>query len=297
MPEPDSPAILARSRVARRTATGALLFGALLMTLKLGVFVMTGSAAVLSDALESVVNLAAAGVAMFSTWYAAKPPDRDHPYGHGNVEFIAVAIEGLMVAVAAVMISNEAIARLRSPVQLQRLDMGAIMLGGTTVLMAGLAWWVWRTGRKIDSPTLVADGKHLMTDVLTTVGVVGGLILVQWTGRVWLDATIALMVAAVVLFTGGRLMYEAWGGLTSRVDPVEDAAIRSILDDEKAAGRICGYHKVRYRHVGTFHWVDMHIQLPGELTISQGHEIASAIEYRIEQRLGHANATAHVEPA
>ncbi len=286
-----------RARTARRTAAGAMVFGALLMGAKLAVFAMTGSAAVLSDALESVVNLAAAGMAMFSTWYAARPPDHDHPYGHGNVEFIAVAIEGLMVATAGVTIAYEAIGRLRQPVELHRLDVGAVAMGATAVLLALLAGWMWRTGRRIESPTLIADGKHLMTDVLTTLGVVAGLVVIRWTGLVWLDAVIALAVAVVVFVMGGRLMYESWAGLTSRVDPADDRAIRRILDQEQTAGRILGYHKVRYRHVGTFHWVDMHLQLPGDLTVRESHQIASAIEHRIEQALGHANATAHVEPA
>ncbi len=297
MPEPAGPSTQADARVARRTAIIALIIGIVLMGTKLCIFMLTGSAAVLSDALESVVNLAAAGLAIFSTWYAARPPDEDHPYGHGNVEFIAIAIEGLLVATAGVTIAYESIGRLRQPTQLNDLDTGAIALAVTAVCMAGLAGWVWGMGRRINSPTLIADGKHLMTDVLTTVSVLIGLVLVQFTGMVWLDSVLALVVAGVVFITGGRLMYESWLGLSCRADPKDDQIIRKILDNELAAGRIAGYHKVRYRHVGTFHWIDMHIQVDQRLTVRQGHEIASAIEHRIEQALSPANATAHVEPA
>lgn len=294
MPEPVGNH--AEALAARRTAAIALGVGVALMAAKLGIFALTGSAAVLSDALESVVNLAAAGMAIFSTWYAAKPPDHDHPYGHGNVEFIAVAVEGVLVVVAGVTIAYEAIWRLWSPVQLEQLDIGAMALGATAVALGGLAVWVWRRGLKLHSPTLVADGKHLMTDVATTSGVVVGLVLVGWTGLMWLDSVVALAVAVVVFITGGRLVAESWGGLTSRVDEQDTAAIFAILDEEVAAGRICSYHKVRYRHVGTFHWVDMHIQLPAQMTVDRAHDIASAIEHRIEKKLDRANATAHVEP-
>jgi cation diffusion facilitator family transporter len=281
---------------ARLVAARALMWGAVLMAMKFAIFALTNSAAVLSDALESIVNLVAAAVALASTWYAARPPDRDHPYGHGNVEFIAVAVEGLMVALAGALIAFEAVRRLVSGAEPRHLDVGVLLLAGVAVLLAILAGYVWRSGVRLESPTLVADGKHLLTDVVTTLGVVFGLLLVQLTGRPWLDPLLAIIVAVVIFFTGWRLICQSWRGLMDRIDDADDAAIRSILDDAVSRGDILGYHKVRHRHQGSFHWVDMHIHVPGELTVRAAHDVASALEYRIETHLGRANATAHIEP-
>lgn len=282
---------------AQSVAVIALAAGLVIMALKMGVYVLTDSAAVLSDALESTVNLAAAAVAIWTTWYAAKPADEAHPYGHGRVEFFAVGLEGALVLMAGLTIIYEASHRLMEGRGPGDLDLGILLLSGVSVLAGALAAFVWRKGAKLDSPTLIADGKHLATDVLTSLGVLIGLILVKVTGILWLDAGIALVLALVILLTGGRLVMHSWSGFMDRIDPVDDAAIRTILDAEVVAGRISGYHKVRHRHQGSFHWVDLHIQVPGQMTVAEAHRVASEIEHAIESRLGRADATSHVEPA
>lgn len=285
------------SRSAQRVAWIALAGGAVIMGLKFAVFGLTNSAAVLSDALESIVNLLAAAFAAWSTWYAAQPPDRMHPYGHGKAEFFAVGFEGVLVVAAGISIIIEAIRRLTDGSELGDLSTGTWLLLGVNILLAGLALFVWRSGRKLVSPTLIADGKHLMADVVTTFGVIGGLVLVQVTGETWLDAAIAIAVAGVIFITGGRLMRESWRGLMDQQDIADDLLIRRILDEEVAAGQIVSYHKVRHRHTGRFHWVDLHIQMPATMTVKEAHDRASRIEGRIERELGHGNATAHIEPA
>ncbi|MEX0741602.1 MAG: cation diffusion facilitator family transporter, partial [Phycisphaeraceae bacterium] len=254
------------------------------------------SAAVLSDALESVVNVAAGLMVVLSTWYAARPPDREHPYGHGKVEFVAVGIEGAMVVTAGALIVFESVRRMFVEVEVVQLGRGILMLAGINLLLASVAAFVWIMGRRLHSPTLVANGKHLSTDVLTTLGVIVGLGLVNLTGNLWLDPALALIVAAVILFAGWNLVTESWSGLTDRMDMEDDAAIRAILEAEIKAGQIIAYHKVRHRHTGAYHWVDMHLALPGDMTVREAHERVSRIEGRIERMLGHANATAHVEP-
>lgn len=286
----------AMARRAQRVAWIALVGGLAIMAAKLGVFWLTNSAAVLSDALESIVNVLAAAMAAISTWYAAQPPDRLHPYGHGKVEFFAVGFEGVLIVIAGMGIIAESIRRLIVGGELADLTAGIWGLTAINLVMVGLAAWVWRSGIRHDSATLVADGKHLATDVITTLAVVGGLIAVKVTGLQWLDAALAIAVALLIFVTGGRLMLESWRGLMDQIDLADDAMIRQILREEIAAGQIVSFHKLRHRHTGGHHWVDLHIQVPGQMTVREAHERASRIENRIEQSLGRADATAHIEP-
>lgn len=296
VPSPGTAAS-ALPRAALRVAWVALLGGMVITGLKFGVFALTNSAAALSDALESIINLVAAGVAIISTWYASRPPDREHPYGHGNIEFVAVGVEGAMIFFAGMTIAFESIRRLISGAEVRELTLGAGLLAGVGVLAAGLAWFVIARGKSLASPTLVADGKHLFTDVLSTIGVVIAMLLVRWTGLAWLDPVFALLLAAFIFITGSRLLRASWHGLMDRADEGDVADILAILDDEVKAERITSYHKVRMRHQGSYHWVDFHIQVDGSVSVHDAHELASAIEHRIERHLGRANATAHIEPA
>lgn len=281
----------------RAVATIALVGGVIIVALKFGVFFLTNSAAVLSDALESIINVVAAGVLLFTLRLANKPPDREHPYGHGKAEFMAIAFEGSMILLAGALIAFEAIRRLLDPPELRSLGLGTFLLAGVGLLSLGLALYILRAGRRLGSDALVADGRHLMTDVFTTGGAVAGLILVNLTGLGWLDPAIALIFAAVIVFTSWRLLGQSIAGLMDRADPEDDKAVRTILDEEVRAGAIAGYHKVRVRRSGVFTWVDMHLHVTATMTVHESHELASRIEHRIERTLKFANATAHVEPA
>lgn len=295
MPEPQPSPALPR---VRKVAVHALFAGVVIMVLKFCVFWVTDSAAVLADAMESIINLVAAAMMIYTLWLSARPADRDHPYGHGKVEFMAVGLEGWMILIAGLLIGFEGVRRLFYPpdLQMSRLHLGTWLLAGVAILVVTLGVYVWRMGKKYDSQVLIADGKHLLTDALSTVGGLAGLILVQVTGKVWLDPVVAIVLAAVILITSWRLLWQGIHGLMDRTDPHDDETIRRILDEAVASKLIQGYHKVRHRHSGSFHWVDMHLQLDGDMTVRESHEIASLIEGRIETQLGQANASAHVEP-
>lgn len=294
MPEPQAGP---HAQQIRRVALHALTAGIVITLLKFTLFALTLSVAVLSDAMESIINIAAAGMMCYAVWYANRPADRNHPYGHGKIEFLAVGLEGWLILTAAVVIAYEAIRRLIMGQELQRLTFGVIGLAVLGIATAALAIYVMRAGKKYDSPTLKADGKHLLTDSISTWAVFVGLLLVRWTGKMWLDPVIAIIVAACILFVSWRLLWQSVHGLMDRQDPADDKRLRTILDDEVSRGFITGYHKLRHRHSGSFHWVDMHLQVNGSMTVTAGHELASRIEARIERELGQANATAHVEPA
>jgi len=294
MPDPAPDPNLAQ---VQRVALIALGAGAVLMLGKVGVYLLTDSVAVLTDALESVINIVAAAVMFFAIRYANRPADRTHPYGHGKIEFLAIGLEGWLILRAAIWIGYEAITRFLSYNEPRHLGWGTGLLAVIGVADTVLTCYVLRMGKRFNNGVLLADGKHLLTDVISTAGVIGALLLVQWTGWTKLDPVVAVVLAAAILFMSWRLLWQSSAGLLDRSDPADDAAIRAILDDEFAAGTIRSYHKVRHRHTGAFHWVDLHLQVDGDLSVRQGHALASRIEQRIEAELGEANATAHVEPA
>ena len=294
MPEPTAdPHLLQTRRVARLTIAAGL--GITLV--KFTAYLLTGSVAVMGDALESIINVVTAVVMLQAIRLANRPPDQRDPYGHGNIEFLAVGLEGVLIAVAAASIAGAAVWRWSSGQQAQRLDLGLVLVGVITLLTAALAAYVWSAGRRYQNATLVADGKHLATDVLTTLGVLAALAVVRVTGWAWVDPGVAMVIAVVVGWVGVGLMKEAFDGLMSRADPEDDRLILDILQQEVDGGRIAGFHKVRHRHTGPFHWVDMHLQMNGQQTITQAHRLASEVEARIEKSLGQANATAHIDPA
>jgi cation diffusion facilitator family transporter len=293
MPEPAaSPNEVAVQRVALH----AILAGLFLTVLKFTAFALTNSVAILSDALESIINIVAAGVLFYSLWLSNQPADQEHPYGHGKAEFLAVGMEGWLILLAGLLIASEAVRRLIGGVEPTHLDVGLWMLGGIGLLSAALAAYVWWSGLRYESDPLIADGKHLATDVASTVGVLIGLALVKWTGWDWLDPVVAILVAGMCLFVSWRLLWQSIHGLMDASDPKDDATIQAILDEQRDAGQILGFHKVRHRHYGTFHWVDMHLHVDGSMSVAASHALASRIEGRIEAALGRANATAHVEP-
>lgn len=294
MPEPEADP---HFDVVQRTAKYALLAGIAIALLKFGIFWLTQSVAVLGDGLESLINIAAGGVMLYSIWYSNRPADREHPYGHGKIEFLAVGLEGWLILVAGIVIVVEAVRRLLfSAVELTHLSTGLWLLGLILLLDGALAGYVWHAGRKYANAVLQADGKHLLTDVASTAAVLLGLILVHVTGYHWLDPVVAVLVAGAILGVSWRLLWQSFHGLMDRSDPHDQHAIQQILDDEVSRGHIRGYHKVRHRRTGPFRWVDMHLHVDGRMTIAEGHELASRIEGRIERHFGRANATAHLEP-
>lgn len=288
-------------REESRAAVLSLAVGTLLMGMKFAAYFLTGSAVVFSDAMESIVNVAAAAFALYSIVLAHQPADASHPYGHGKVEFFSGGFEGGMILVsAAVSVLKAADDLLRGPREAPSLAWGLALLAATLPVNGLVGLYLIRMGRRRGSVTLVADGHHLMTDVVTSVVALAALLVVRFTGWRYADPLAALAVSLYIGRTGLRLLRQAVGGLMDRQDVEDEALLRRILDSHLGPTgkepRICGYHKLRHRHSGRYHWVDFHITVPAVWSIDQGHRVASTIEYEIEQALGQGNATAHVEP-
>ncbi|MCC6422746.1 MAG: cation transporter [Phycisphaerales bacterium] len=295
------PVVEPTSKWEKRAAMLSLCVAVLLLGIKFSAYFLTRSAAIFSDALESIVNVVAAAFAMYSLSVAHRPADRDHPYGHGKIEFLSAGFEGGMILLAAVVIVVQSLDLLINGTGHLRQGWLGICLMVLAMMINGIVGWIlMRVGSRRTSMTLVADGQHLLMDALSSLAVVAGLLIVVLTDWQAADPIVAMLVAVYIAWMGGKLLKQAAAGLMDRQDEADTKMLEGILESHMGPqGRpplICSYHKLRHRHSGRYHWVDFHIMVPGELNIEQGHHIASTIEYEIEQALRIGNATAHVEP-
>jgi cation diffusion facilitator family transporter len=284
----DSPAKYALYSVAAALVTLALKFGA---------WWLTDSVGLLSDALEAVVNLTAAGIAFTALVIARMPADRRHAYGHGKAEFVAGAIEGLLVLAAAAGIVAASINRFMHPTVLSRLDIGlviALVAAGVNLYTARL---LLKAGRRFDSMTLEADARHLMTDVWTSVGMVAGLAVLIFAPPRWhiLDPIAATLMAANIARTGVDLVRRSVQGLMDRALPKEEIeAIEEAIT--RVAGQDIRYHGLRTRKSGNRRFADFHLLVPGKMTVKASHDLTCDIEDAIRARLDKIQVTIHTEP-
>jgi cation diffusion facilitator family transporter len=263
--------------------------------LKLSAYFLTGSVGLLSDALESFVNLAAAIVALIALNLAVRPPNDEFTFGYSKVEYFASGFEGGMILLAAVAIVATAIPRLIQPVPLEQLGLGLVISVIASLINLGVALVLLRAGRRYNSITLEADGKHLMTDVWTTVGVLIGVALVWITGYERLDPIVALLVAANIVFTGYRLLVRsARGLLDTAIPPEELQQVHNILDSFQPQG--VQYHALRTRGAAARNFIAVHLLVPGNWTIQQGHLVAEEIEKQVREAIPSTNIVTHVEP-
>lgn len=278
----------------------SVLVGVILLATKFVAYFLTGSAAIFSDAMESIVNVLASCFALYALFYAHRPADREHPYGHGKIEFMSAGFEGGMIFLAALVIGFRAIESMVQQPALERLDWGLVLMGLAMAVNGGLGVFLIRLGRKHQSLVLEADGHHLFSDAITSAAAIAALVVVRMTGWKLADPITALLIAVYIIVIAISLLRRSAAGLLDEQDHEDERLLTGILDSHLApAGRpplICSYHKLRHRHSGRYHWVDFHLVIQPDLTVDQGHAIASAIEYEIECALGEGNATAHIEP-
>lgn len=289
-------------KVEAKAVILSLSIGIILLAVKFTAYFLTQSAAIFSDATESIANVLAAAVALYSLIVAHRPADLEHPYGHGKVEFISAWFEASLILAAACFIVIKTIDAMIHGAYAGP-DMaisGIVLMSAAMVVNGAVGGYLLRVGRKEGSITLIADGKHLLTDVYTTVGVLIALGLVKLTGFAIIDPIAAYVVAAYIGYVSLKLLGHAAAGIMDKQDIADQVLITRILDAHCGGSgrepRICNYHKLRVRHSGRYHWVDFHIRLPGVLDVRKAHEIATAIELEIESALGEGNATAHIEP-
>ncbi|MSR44332.1 MAG: cation transporter [Phycisphaerales bacterium] len=290
-------------RISQTTiALIAVAVSLVVLAMKLAAWWITRSDAVLSDALESIVNVVASMMTLGAVRLAAKPADADHPYGHGRVEFVSAAVEGGMLIAAGAFIIIHCVGAMFSGAQeVVDTGWGLALVIAAGVLNLALAWLMISTGRRRDSAALVADGVHILSDSITTVAVIAALLVVRWTDATWIDPVVALALGCLMIFLGWRVARGSVNRLIDRQDDGDIAKLTTLLSGHLRTGdrtpTICSFHKVRCRHDGAMHWIDMHIRLPQNMTVVQSHDIASTIEARTITELGGSGeATAHCEP-
>lgn len=292
-PSPDANRAISHQKLAMRLS---LFIGLLMLGGKWFAYLRTQSAAILSDAAESVVHVLAVGFAAFSLWLSFKPADRSHPYGHEKISFFSAGVEGALIILAAVLIIVEAVRKWLFGLELQNLGEGVLYIAGAAAINAGLgAYLVW-TGRRHGSLVLIANGKHVLTDSWTSAGVIVGLIMVIWTGWKPFDPLLAIAVAVNILWSGGKLIRQSVGGLMDEGDPEIGKQLHEILTRETGS-RGLTFHAVRYRNAGTTVWVEFHLLFPRGTPIERAHWTATEIEAALKSSLATpVNILTHLEP-
>jgi len=248
----------------------SLWFGVAILLLKFYAFRLTDSQAILSDALESVVNVVAAIILVSTLKYAAKPADQDHPYGHGKMEFFSAAFEGGLISFAALYIMLEAGAALLYGHQLHALGQGSAFVIGATGLNALLGWYMIHRGKELNSTAMQASGQHLLSDVWTSVAIVVGLLAVYLTGWIWLDSLLALFAGGLLARAGFNIVRQAASGLMDAEDPEVLKAVAQSLEPHMGKG-IIEVHELKIMRAGPYHHIDLHVVLPEFWTIEQAH--------------------------
>jgi cation diffusion facilitator family transporter len=280
-----------------RAAALSILSNSLLIALKLVAGVITGSIAIITEAIHSSVDLIASIVAFVSVRKAGEPADADHPYGHDKIENLAAVIEGLLILVGAGIIVFESVRRLVDPPQVESIGVGIAVIGFSVVANLVVSTYLYRQARATESPALEGDAAHLRTDALTSAGVLVGLLLVQLTGFEWVDPLTALVVAVAIVVAGLRILMRSSRVLVDEVLPENElAAVREALEEDHRAPEIAGYHKLRARRAGSRRYIDLHVQFHEGTTLDRAHEVSHELQAEIRDRLDRADVLIHLEP-
>lgn len=255
----------------------------------------TGSVGLLSDAMESLVNLSAAVFTLVALTVAARPADEEHAYGHSKAEYLASGFEGALIFLAAVAIGWAAVHRLMEPRDVEDVGIGVAIAAVAAVVNGGTAWVLLKAGRRHDSIALEADARHLFTDVWTTAAVIAGVLAVGWTGWLWLDPVIALAIAVHILYWGLELLRRSALGVLDTALPAEtlqtiDAVLKTYRDQGME------FHALRTRKAGVRQFVSFHVLVPGEWTVERGHDLLERIEAEIRDQVPNVTVFTHLEP-
>jgi cation diffusion facilitator family transporter len=278
-----------------KLALGSIVIGLLVLATKYFAYVLTGSVALYSDALESIINVATAVSAFFAVRLSSVPADANHPYGHYKAEYLSAVLEGVLIVVAAISILVASYHGFMAPRALDAPLQGLLVNAGASALNAIWCFVLLHYGRAWRSTALVADARHLWTDVVTSAGVLVGVGLVAWTGYLQLDSIVAALVALNILWSGWTLVRESIGGLMDEAIPAETLAkVREIISTNSTGALEA--HDVRTRAAGRATFIEFHLVVPGSMTVSESHALCDRIEAALRDEIADAKITIHVEP-
>lgn len=283
------------SRTLHLIGVGSIAVAVIVLGLKYAAYLVTGSVALYSDALESIVNLVAAGAALVAINISARPADKNHPFGHHKAEYLSAVLEGSLIVVAALLIIREAYDALVAPRALSEFGFGVALSLLATALNGGWSAFLIRRGRQFRSPALVADGWHLLSDVLTSAGVLVGLVLAWLTGYNVLDPLLAIAVAGYILWSGSKIVLSSISGLLDEAANSDiQARIREAI--KRSGDGALEAHDVRTRQAGRAIFIEFHLVVPGTMTVNAAHDICDRLEAALETEIEGSEVVIHVEP-
>lgn len=285
------------TRLLRHASWLSFWVGVLMLVIKSVAWWLTDSTAILSDAAESVVHVAAVAFVVYSLRLSQKPPDQDHPYGHAKISFFSAGFEGGLISIAGIFILVQAIGHWIAGETPKELGWGSGLVALALVINGCLGWYLLKLGKGKKSLILESNGRHVLVDAWTSLGVLGGLLLTWISGWPWLDPLCAIFVAIHILRNGIGLLWQSANGLMDHADPKVRNALAAHLDEATERFGIT-WHHMRHRHLGDGHWVDVHLVFEDETTVKDAHEVATKIEEVIRGALGSSTSvTTHLEPA
>jgi cation diffusion facilitator family transporter len=279
-----------------RAARLSILSNAALIALKLVAGAVTGSIAIITEAVHSSVDLVASIVAYFSIRKAEEPADESHPYGHEKMENLAAALEGILILVGAGIVVFEAARRLADPPKVGSLGFGIAVIGVSVVVNLGVSTYLYRRAHQTDSPALEGDAAHLRTDAITSLAVLAGLAAVAITGVEILDPLVALTVAGAIVWAGIRLITRSSRVLVDEALPDDELQAIAKAVEQSGASEVAGYHKLRARRAGSRRYIDLHVQFRSGTTLERAHEVSHELQAEIRRRVHRADVLIHLEP-
>jgi len=259
--------------------------GVVLFLVKIYAWYKTGSVAILTDALESTINVIAGLIGLYSLYLSSLPKDHNHPYGHGKVEFISASIEGALITIAGVVIIYEAVSELQNPKTIEKLDLGLILVSLTAVINYVLGFYAIKKGKKNNSLALIASGKHLQTDTYSTIGIIVGLIILYFTKISWIDSVTALIFAGFIIYTGYKIVRESISGIMDETDELLLKEVVDFLSEERRENWI-DLHNLRIIKYGSTLHFDCHMTVPWYFNIEEGHKEVDALEDAVKNHFG-----------
>lgn len=257
----------------------------LLLVIKFVAYYLTHSVAILTDALESIVNVAAGFIGLYSLFVAAKPRDRDHPYGHGKAEFLSAAVEGTLILIASAVIIFQAVHQLIFPVELKKVDLGIWLVASTAVINFGVGAVCLRIGKKNNSLALTASGNHLQSDTWSTLGVIAGLVLLYFTGLKWIDSVLAIAISLLISYTGYRILRRSIAGIMDEADEKLLTEMVNLLNSNRQENWV-DMHNLRVIKYGSILHIDCHLTVPWYLNIHEAHVEIDKLSDPVKQKFG-----------
>lgn len=280
----------------QRVQQRILLLSFLILIGKFVAYWLTDSVGILTDALESIVNVAAGAMSLYALYWSARPKDKSHPFGHGKMELLSASVEGIMISIAGLMIIYEGIKRLFFPVEVQRLDVGIIIVAISGLLNYAMGWYSIRTGKRYSSVALVAGGRHLQSDTYSTIGLVVGLLLLHFTRIMWIDSALALIFGTIIIVTGVSILRKTTANLLDKADVALLQQLAETLNEKRGPDWI-DIHNAKVIKYGNFLYMDCDLTVPWYYTIEKGHKVGEALKAALESRFAdRIQLTVHLDP-